>query len=64
MADRSENSKATKADSTNKPEAGDAAAKKAAQKARIQKQEQDYLRLSCEVENLNRGRDFIGKRRL
>ncbi|CZT47868.1 uncharacterized protein RSE6_08489 [Rhynchosporium secalis] len=64
MADRSEKSNTTRANTTNKTEARDAATKTATHKARIQKQEQDYLRLSGEVEILNRGRDFIGKRRL
>ena len=40
------------------------AAEKAAQDARIKKREEELLRLSGEVEILNKGRDFIGKRRL
>lgn len=60
----SNRSQAANKDALTKAEAEKKAAEKAAQDARIKKREEDFLRLSGEVEILNKGRDFIGKRRL
>ncbi|KAL2060298.1 hypothetical protein VTL71DRAFT_9693 [Oculimacula yallundae] len=64
ISSESQTPSTTKTEAELKREADLAAAKKAAQKARIQKLEDDYVRLSGDVEILNRGRDFVGKRRI
>lgn len=57
-------SQASNKEAIAKAEAERKAAEKAARDARTKKREEDFLGLSGEVEILNKGRDFIGKRRL
>ena len=60
----SKQSQASNKEAVAKAEAEKKAAEKTAQDARIKKREEDFLRLSREVEILNKGRDFVGKRRI